>query len=149
MSVRLLMEKPATYITPNVPTSDKGTATAGISVADTLRKNTKITATTSAIANNSSISTSFTEARMVTVRSLSTRTSTDAGKLACNCGSSALTRFTVSMTLAPGWRCTFKITPGDRSAQAAKRRFSASSTILATSRKRTGLPALKAMTRLV
>ena len=38
ISVRLLMEKPARYITPNVPTSDSGTAKLGMSVAEALRK---------------------------------------------------------------------------------------------------------------
>ncbi len=33
ISVRLLIEKPARYMTPNVPTSDSGTATLGMSVA--------------------------------------------------------------------------------------------------------------------
>ena len=69
ISVRLLIEKPASDITPKVPTSDSGTATAGISVAGTLRRNTKITATTSAIASSSSICASRTEARIVVVRS--------------------------------------------------------------------------------
>ncbi len=34
ISVRLLIEKPARYITPNVPTSDSGTATLGMTVAE-------------------------------------------------------------------------------------------------------------------
>ena len=33
ISVRLLIEKPARYMTPNVPTSDSGTATLGMIVA--------------------------------------------------------------------------------------------------------------------
>jgi len=39
ISVRLLIENPTRYITPNVPTSDSGTATLGMSVAGTLRRN--------------------------------------------------------------------------------------------------------------
>ncbi len=54
INVRLLIEKPARYMTPNVPTSDSGTATLGITVADRLRRNTKITITTSATARKSS-----------------------------------------------------------------------------------------------
>ena len=84
IKVRLLIEKPARCITPKVPTSDKGTATAGINVAEALRKNTKITITTRTTASISSNSTSSTDERMVTVRSLSTLTSMDAGSVACN-----------------------------------------------------------------
>ena len=142
ISVRLLIEKSTRYITPKVPTSDSGTATPGMIVAGRLRRKTKITATTSPMASSSSISTSSTEARMVVVRSPSTRTSMEAGSDACSCGSSAFTRSTVSMTLAPGWRCTLRITAGVASAQAASRRFSASSTSRATSCTRTGLPFL-------
>ena len=35
------------YMTPKVPTSESGTATLGMMVADTLRRNTNITITTS------------------------------------------------------------------------------------------------------
>ena len=72
IKVRLLMEKPARYMIPKVPTSDKGTAKLGIKVAEALRKNTKITATTKPMASSSSICTSLTEARIVTVRSVRT-----------------------------------------------------------------------------
>ena len=61
ISVRLLIENPARYITPNVPTSDSGTATLGMNVAATLRRNRKITITTSATASRSSNCTSRTE----------------------------------------------------------------------------------------
>jgi hypothetical protein len=47
INVRLLSEKPARYITPNVPTSDKGTAMLGMTVAEALRRKIKITNTTS------------------------------------------------------------------------------------------------------
>ena len=40
ISVRLLIEKPARYITPNVPTSDNGTAMPGMIVAGRLRRKT-------------------------------------------------------------------------------------------------------------
>ena len=82
MSVRLLIEKPARYMTPNVPISDNGTATAGITVAFTLRRNRKITMTTSATASISSYWTSRTDARIVVVRSVSTLTSTELGNVA-------------------------------------------------------------------
>ena len=74
ISVRLFKLKPARYITPNVPTMERGTATLGMVVAETLRKNRKMTMTTSATVSMSSNSTSLTEARMVVVRSVSTST---------------------------------------------------------------------------
>ena len=50
------------YITANVPTSDSGTATLGMMVADRLRRNRKMTITTSPMVSISSNSTSFTDA---------------------------------------------------------------------------------------
>ena len=49
-SVMLLMEKPNAYIAAQVPISETGTASAGMIVAETERRNRKITRTTSAIA---------------------------------------------------------------------------------------------------
>src|SRR3974390_1830533 len=57
------------YIIPKVATMDKGTAMLGITVAQTLRKKMKITITTSATVSSSVNSISFTEARIVLVRS--------------------------------------------------------------------------------
>ena len=142
ISVRLLIENPAMYITPKVPTNDSGTAAAGIKVAGTLRRNRKITITTSATASMSSCCTSVTEARMVLVRSVSTATSTLPGRVSLSCGSSALARSTTSITLAPGWRCTFRMMAGVAFAQAASLLFSAPSTICATSDRRMGAPFL-------
>ena len=34
------------------------------------------------------------------------------GRLASNCGMSALMLLTTLMVLAPGWRCTFRMTAG-------------------------------------
>src|SRR5690606_40817709 len=48
ISVRLLMVKPARYITAKVPISDSGTTTEGMMVADSLRRNRKVTITTRA-----------------------------------------------------------------------------------------------------
>ncbi|MNZ99810.1 hypothetical protein D3C78_1191490 [compost metagenome] len=100
--VRLLTEKPARYITPNVPISDSGTATDGMIVALARRRNRKVTMTTRAMAISNSCCTSLTEARMVWVRSVSTTTSRPAGRLSVMLGSSALIRSTTSITLAPG-----------------------------------------------
>ena len=140
ISVRLLIEKPARYITPKVPTSDSGTATPGMMVAGTLRRKTKITITTSATASSSSNSTSRTEARMVVVRSVSNCTLTEAGSAFCNCGSRALMRSTTSITLAPGWRWMLSTMAGLSLAQAARRLFSGPSMMLATSVMRIGAP---------
>ena len=90
ISDRLLRLKPARYITPKVPTSDSGTATLGISVAATLRRNRKVTITTSAIDSISSNCTSLIEARMVWVRSESIVIFTPSGSAACSVGSAAL-----------------------------------------------------------
>src|SRR5271165_6827409 len=81
ISDRLLRLKPHRYITANVPTSDSGTDRLGMMVAGTLRRNRKITSTTSTTESPSSNSTSATEARMVVVRSVSTATSTAAGRV--------------------------------------------------------------------
>ena len=140
ISVRLLIEKPARYMTPNVPTSESGTATLGISVAGRLRRKRKITITTSAIAIASSIWTSRTDARMVTVRSVRTVTSTAAGSDAVSCGRARLMRSTTSITFAPGWRWMFMMTAGASFIQAASRTFSASSMTSATSESTTGAP---------
>ncbi len=85
-----------------MPTSDSGTVTAGITVAQKFRKNTKITITTSATVSTRVKRTSLTEARMVSVRSDRIETLMSFGMEACSCGSIALTRSTVAMTLAPG-----------------------------------------------
>ncbi len=70
-------------MTAKVPTSESGTDRLGITVAGILRRNRKITSTTSATASASSNSTSLTEARMVLVRSVTVVMSTF-------CGSDAL-----------------------------------------------------------
>ena len=70
ISVRLFRLKSSRYITANVPTSDRGTATLGMTVAANVRRNRKMTSTTRAIVSISSNCTSSTEARIVTVRSV-------------------------------------------------------------------------------
>ena len=63
-----------------------------------------MTITTSTMVNISSNCTSFTEARMVMVRSVRICTLIADGSDACNCGSSFLIRSTTLMMFAPGWR---------------------------------------------
>ena len=77
---------------------------------------------------------------MVSVRSLTMATSSATGREPRSCGSSVLMRSTTSMTLAPGWRCTFTITAGVAFTQAAIRLFSCASSMVATSFSLTGAP---------
>ena len=49
MSDRLSRLYPSRYMTMNVPTSEAGSAKLGMTVAETFRRNKKITSTTSAI----------------------------------------------------------------------------------------------------
>ena len=70
-SVMLLIEKPNAYIAAQVPISDTGTASVGMTVADAERRNRKITSTTSAIAIPSVTCTSSTDSRTEIERSLS------------------------------------------------------------------------------
>ena len=76
----------------------------GMTVAATLRRKRKITITTSPVVSSSSNSTSFTDARIVVVRSLMTRTPIPSGSDASICGSSAWTASTTWMMFVPGWR---------------------------------------------
>jgi hypothetical protein len=101
--LRLSRLKPSRYMTPNVPSSAVTVATAGTSVARTLRRNALTTSTTSSTATMSVISISCSDARIECVRSDATWRSTSAGSSACSAGSSARTASTVSMTLAAGW----------------------------------------------
>ena len=91
---------------------DSGSATLGITVAHSLRRNTKMTITTSPTVSTRVNCTSSTEARIGSVRSVSTSTFTDGGIVAVNCGRSALMRSTVSMMFAPGWRWMSRSTAG-------------------------------------
>ena len=71
-SVMLLIEKPNAYIAPQVAISEIGTASAGMSVAETERRNRKMTMITRAIAMISVCCTSSTDARIEIERSFST-----------------------------------------------------------------------------
>ncbi len=139
---RLFRLKPNRYMAPRVPTSESGTDRLGIRVARALRRNTKITITTRMMASVSSNSTSCTEARMVTVRSVRTVTSIAAGSDACNCGSNALMPSTTEITLAPGCRWMFRMIAGVWFIQAPSLSFWAPSTTWPTSLSRTGAPFL-------
>ena len=84
----------------------------GMIVAAKVRRNTKMTATTSAMQSMSSNSTSATEARTVVVRSVSTAILMIGGMVARSFGSSALMLSTTLMMLAPGWRWMLTMTAG-------------------------------------
>ncbi len=103
-SVMLLMEKPNRYIAANVPTSDTGTASAGMIVAETFRRNRKITMITSPTAIASVSSTSDTASRIEVERSNSGAISIDGGTCARSCGSLFRTMSTTSTVLASGCR---------------------------------------------
>ena len=101
-SVMLLMEKPNIYIAAQVPISDTGTASAGMMVADTLRRNRKITMITSAMAIAKVSCTSTTAARIDSERSNRGAISM-AGGICARAATSALrTRSTTSTVLASG-----------------------------------------------
>ncbi len=102
ISERLSRLKPSTYIAAQEPSSASGTVMLGISVAQALRRNSRITITTRPMVSASVNSTSLTEARMVTVRSRMVSTLMAGGMVAVRRGSCALIWSTVSMTLAPG-----------------------------------------------
>ena len=96
--------------------------------------------TTSAIASISSNWVSVTDARMLVVRSESTFTLTDFGRLSISCGSMVRMLSAVSMMFAPGWRCTFITIACCLLAQAPSQLFSAPCSTVATSPRRTGAP---------
>ena len=127
-------------MTANVPMMETGTAMDGMKVAAGLPRNRKITSTTRITAIASSICTSCTEARMVVVRSVRIATLTEPGSVVWSWGRSCLMRSTTWIRLAPGWRWMLTITAGSVPIHAACRRFSASSTVSATSERCTGAP---------
>ena len=112
ISDRLSSEKPANHMTPKVAISDSGSATPAMKVARSVRRKIKTTSTTRPTLSTSVNCTSWIEARMVSVRSLTTVSAAPAGIARCSRGSSARRRCTVSITLAPGWRCTSMTTAG-------------------------------------
>ena len=87
-----------------------------------------MTATTRPIVMTSVRSTSSTEARTVSVRSVRIFTSMPCGSDACSCGSSAFTRSATWMTFAPGWRWTLRMMARLSSCQPASCAFSTPST---------------------
>ena len=87
-SERLSRLWPSGRIAPNVPTIESGSARLAMIVAGRLRRNTKITSTTSASAMTKVVSTSATECRIEIERSLRVSRRTEPG----SCGRSRSTR---------------------------------------------------------
>ena len=127
-------------MTAKVPTRASGTVTLGMMVAQTLRRNRKMTITTRPMESMRVNCTSCTEARMVSVRSTTVWTSTEGGMAARRPGRAALMRSTVSMTLAPGCLKMKSWMPRLPFCQPARRAFSGPSTARPMSRIRTGAP---------
>ncbi len=100
ISDRLSSAKPSRYMALKVEMIDTGTATAGIMVERSVRRNTSTTSTTSTTAISSVVWVSDTEARMVVDRSRPTCSCTSPGRAACSVGSSALMASVVWMMLA-------------------------------------------------
>ncbi len=144
ISERLSRLKPSTYITAVAPASESGTTTAGIKVARTLRRNKRMTSTTSAIVRANVNSTSATEARIVCVRSTMVSIFIPGGISAASRGIAAFTSSTVWITFAPGCLNTSRITalrgPSLSPFSAAMLRSCGPETAWPTSRTRTGAP---------
>src|ERR1700756_2123510 len=90
------------YMTENVASSDNGTARLGITVAHSVRRNRKITMTTSEIVSNIVSCTSRTAARVTSVRSSISSTWTEGGIDCTSFGINALIVSTNATVFAPG-----------------------------------------------
>src|SRR4051812_6032484 len=112
----------------------------GMTVAQTLRRKTKITITTRATVRSRVNWTSRTEARIVWVRSLKVVTWIAGGIAAVSWGRAAMILSTVAMTLAPGCLKMIRKMPGLPSAQAAWVLSWGALTAVPMSRTRSGLP---------
>src|ERR1700693_732248 len=102
ISEMLSMLYPPAYMTPNVATSDRGTARLGITVAHKVRKNRKITTTTRLIVSIIVNCTSRIDARVVCDRSDIRSTWTAGGSDCSSLGINAWTRSTTSIVLGAG-----------------------------------------------
>ncbi len=127
-------------ITANVPISDMGSARLGMAVADTLRRNMKITRITRTSVSPSVTFTSCTESRMPCARSKKIVASTAAGICAFSTGSSALMASATSTVFVPG--CFWIASEIERSpsSHCAVRLFWMSSSTRPSSFSRTGAP---------
>ncbi len=137
----LLIEKPNAYIAPQVATSDTGTASDGMTVADAERRNRKITSTTSATAMSSVSCTSTTEARIEIERSLRTSMLIGGRDLGAEAPADrSLTESTTATVLASVWRWMASTTERRSLNQLAILSFSTLSMTRAISSSLTGAP---------
>ena len=83
-----------------MPASESGTVTPAMNVGHSRRRKMNITMITSAMLMSRVVCTSWTDARMVCVRSLMTASLTPGGSQRCNCGSSWRIWSAISMTFA-------------------------------------------------
>src|SRR5260370_21524035 len=110
ISERLSRLKPSRYITANVKTIEVGNASVGMIVALTLRRNRKMTSTTTPIANNKENCTSLTDSRIDSDRSYKTSSLIEAGNCWRNAGSKLRIASTTATVLVPGWRWIVSVT---------------------------------------
>ncbi len=140
ISDRLSIENPASHMPAQVPASASGTETpAAIVGVNRRRKANTTTITRNAVASSVNCMSS-TLARMVPVRSTRVEISTPAGIHCFNSGISALTRSTVSITLASPCLVIWISTAGCLLNQAIERTLRTESSTSATSESRTKLP---------
>ena len=123
-----------------LPIRERGTATLGISVADNVLRNRKITKITKNTAINNSKVTSSTEDLIVFVLSLKMFISIELGNADFNVGNNCFIVSVTFITLAPGWRWMFNIIAGVLFTHAACFTSSTSSITLATSESLTAAP---------
>src|SRR5580704_11670318 len=146
ISERLSRLKLSRYIIENVPTIAIGSVKLGMIVATTLRRNKKMTSTTSISASSSENFTSWTAPTIDTDRSNPMLTVTVDGSSFWISAILALTALTTSTVFVPGCRVTARKTVRaiwwPFQYQAAALLFCTSSMTLATSPNRTGAPFL-------
>jgi len=146
ISERLSRLNPARYITAIVPSNEATTAAAGIKVARQLLRNRLTTSTTSRVAMSKVTSTSRSEARIVSVRSLATSRWMSGGTAARSAGSCAFNESTTWTIFAPGWRLISTGTARLPLNSPIVRMSSGPSTTLAMSDSRTAAPLRHAIT---
>ncbi len=123
-----------------VASNDSGTARLGITVAQIVRRKTKITMTTSPIVSIIVNCTSCTAARTTSERSDTISTFTEGGTASSSFGIIFLIVSTSSMMLVPACFWIASPSPGVWKYQAPIRLFCTPSTTSATSFSRTGAP---------
>jgi hypothetical protein len=111
-----------------------------MTVAETFRRNRKMTITTRHSVRSSVIFTSLTDARIDSERSHSVRSPTEAGSCGLSCSTRDWTASETATVFVPGWRCTARTMPRLPEIQLADRVFWTLSTTCATSSSRTGEP---------